>query len=233
MNSLDKALQAACPCLMVPRYEPLQLLDGDGHRFLVGGGGVFVEVRRPWIHAILKVMDSPIPLPYGTPPDLFSIRLHGRALIGGLKHFVRRAQEVSPIEHAAWLTFDPSQGAMGYTEPEVVSRSADHIQYHRPDATPRCLPVVDCHSHGTTPAFFSGTDETDDATDDAKLAFVVGDLDKPSPSMVMRFVGFGLSVDLSDWVMGIWQNHGCEENAAHDEDLINDTDTQNEPPYAA
>ena len=83
MNALDKALQAACPCLMVPRYEPLALLQDDSHRFLIGGTGLFVEVRRPWLHAILKVTDSPIPLPYGTPPDLFSINLHGRALLGG------------------------------------------------------------------------------------------------------------------------------------------------------
>ena len=40
-------------------------------------------------------------------------------------------------------------------------------------------------------AFFSGTDERDDRTDDAKLAFVVGNLDKPEVSVTMRFVGFG------------------------------------------
>ncbi len=231
MNSLDKALQAACPCLMVPRYEPLELLQEDGHRFLIGGSGLFVEVRRPWLHAILKVTDSPIPLPYGTPPDLFSINLHGRALLGGLQHFIRRAQEVSPIEHAAWLTYDPIQGAVGYTEPEVISRSADHIQYHRPDATPNCLPIVDCHSHGTAPAFFSGTDERDDSTDDAKFAFVAGNLDQAHPSMVMRFVGFGLSVDLSEWLGHIWCNAGVREESADNEEST-DHDTSY-PPHAA
>lgn len=205
MNMLDATLQAACPCVMCPRYEPLTLLAEDSHRFLICGDGLHVEVRRPWIHAILKVMDSPISLPYGQPPRRFSINLHRRALVAGLEHFIRRAREVAPMEHAAWLTFDPVQMAVGYVEPEVISRGAGHIRYHRPDATPRCLPVVDCHSHGNLPqgAFFSDEDDADDMTDDAKLAFVVGNLDKPEVSVVMRFVGFGLSLELTEWVRGL------------------------------
>lgn len=203
MNMLDVTLQAACPCVMCPRYEPLALLEEDSHRFLICGDGLHVEVKRPWLHAILKVMDSPIPLPYGQPPKVFSINLHRRALIGGLQHFIRRAREVSPLEHAAWLTFDPSQMAVGYVEPEVISRGGAHISYHRPDASAVCLPAVDCHSHGILHAFFSDEDERDDRTDDAKLAFVVGNLDKPEVTVAMRFVGFGLSLDISDWIRGL------------------------------
>lgn len=205
MNMLDATLQAACPCVMCPRYEPLTTLKEDTHRFLICGDGLHVEVRRPWIHAILKVMDSPIPLPYGQPPKVFALYVHSRALIGGLQHFIRRAREVSPLEHAAWLTFDPIQMAVGYVEPALISQGAGHIQYHRPDATACCLPVVDCHSHGNLPqgAFFSNEDDADDMIDDAKLAFVVGNLDKPEVSVVMRFVGFGLSLDLSDWLRAL------------------------------
>src|SRR5574337_1932179 len=82
MNVLDATLQAACPCVMCPRYEPLTFLEGDSHRFLVASDGLYVEVRRPWIHAILKVVDSPIPLPYGQPPRQFSINLHRSDLVG-------------------------------------------------------------------------------------------------------------------------------------------------------
>lgn len=213
MNALDQALQAACPTVMVPRYEELALLTDDSHRFLIAGDGLHVEINRPWIQAILKVTDSPIPLPYGRVPPRFNINLHRRALVGGLLHFIRRAREVSPLEHAAWLTFDPVEGAVGYIEPEIISRSENHIQYHRPDATSRCLPVVDMHSHGMLKAFFSGTDEVDDRTDDAKLAFVVGNLDQPHPSVVMRFVGFGLSLDLTEWVQGLTDNVGKESNS--------------------
>lgn len=203
MNTLDCVLQAACPCVMVPRYEPLSLLADDKHRFLAAGDGLYVEVRRPWIHAILKIIGSPISLPYGQPPSLFSINLHRRSLVSGLRHFIHRAREMSPIEHAAWLIYDSIQGAMGYIEPEVVSQGTAHIQYLRPDVTATSLPVVDCHSHGTLAADFSSVDEIDDKTDDAKLAFVVGNLDLAIPSVAMRFTGFGLAIDLSDWVSSI------------------------------
>jgi PRTRC genetic system protein A len=222
MNPLDNALQGACPCVMVPRYEPLTLLAEDSHRFLIAGSGLFVECRRPWIHATLKVVGSPIPLPYGEPPSLFEIKLHRPALVSGLQHFIRRAREASPLEHAAWMTYDSVQGAMGYVEPEVISRGAAHIQYHRPDVTATSLPVVDCHSHGVLPAYFSDVDERDDRTDDAKLAFVVGNLDLPTPSVAMRFVGFGLSIDLSEWIASIFHTEATQTNANAENE--NDTD---------
>lgn len=200
LNPLDATLQAACPALMYPRYGGFVVLDenADTHRFLICGDGIYVEIRRKWLHAILKVSDVSIPLPYGTPTMFLNIYLDRTALAMGLRHFIRRAQEASPIEHAAWLTFDPDTKAVGYVEPEVISRGGAHIQYHRPEVRANNLPVVDCHSHGRFAAGFSDTDEADDV-DDAKLAFVVGNLDTPVPSIAARFVGFGFSQDLSDW----------------------------------
>lgn len=203
MNQLDLVLQTVCPTVMVGRYEPLALLDSDGHRFLMAEDGVHVEVLRPWLHVISKVSEVAVKMPYGQVPALFKINLHRRALAAGLRRFIGRAAELAPDEHAAWLTFDPDQGAIGYVEPLVISRGREHIQYRRPDATPSCLPVVDCHSHGTSPAFFSGTDDKDDRTDDAKLAFVVGNLDQPTPSVAMRLSMMGLSIDLSEFVRSI------------------------------
>lgn len=220
MNSLDQMLQAACPTVMIPRYEELNLLDTDTHRFLVAHNGLFAEIKRPWLHAVFNVVDSPVPLPYGEAPRLFDIRIQRRALVRGLLHFIRRAKELSPLEHAAWLTYDPVEGAIHYCEPLVVSRSEGHIQYHRPEASPRHLPVVDMHSHGIFPAFFSKTDDEDDRTDDAKLAFVVGNLDSAEVSTRMRFVGLGISEDISKWVMALLHN----ENTSHNTDADFDHD---------
>ena len=52
----------------------------------------------------------------------------------------------------------------------------------------------------------------DDLTDDAKLAFVVGNLDRPEVSVVMRFVGFGLTLELSEWAASILHNDGLPSN---------------------
>lgn len=192
---------------MCPRFEPLALLETDSHRFLVCDDGLHVEVRRPWIHAILKVADAPSSLPYGPAPTRFSLQLRRQSLIGGLRHFIRQARDAAPMEHAAWLTLDSTldapQRRMNYVEPAILSRGTAHITYQRPVVTPSCLPVVDCHSHGILPAFFSDTDDADDLSDDAKLAFVVGNLDRPAISVAMRFVGFGVSLDISDWIHGL------------------------------
>ncbi len=219
LNKLDALLQGVCPCVMVPRYEELALLDHDGHRFLIGSDALHVEVRRPWLHAILTVVDSPVPLPYGNPPQVFSINIQRKALVGCLQHFIRRARDASPQEHAAWLTFEPNDGTLGYVEPDVISRGHGHIQYHRPEVTASCLPTVDCHSHGLLPAFFSSEDERDDRSDDAKLAFVVGSLADANPTIAMRFVGFGLAVDLSEWVRPLLYADGLSTDACKgDED---------------
>jgi PRTRC genetic system protein A len=188
---------------MCPRYEALDLLAEEGHRYVVGGDGLYIEVRRPWLHALVKFSNSPLKLPYGQPPKLFSIRLRRQELIDGLRVFIRRARRVSPLEHAAWLSFSPAGSRINYVEPEILASGRGHIQYHRPDATPFCLPIIDCHSHGEFPAFFSDTDGVDDRMDDAKLSFVVGNLDKSDVSVALRFVGFGLSLDFSDWARSL------------------------------
>lgn len=200
MHVLDATLQTACPCVMYPRYGEFQPLpEGcSTHRFLICSDGLYVECRRPWMHALLQVSEIGIPLPYGTPTPFLNINIERPALTKALHHFIRRAREVSPLEHAAWLTYDPSTGAVGYTEPAIISQSRDHISYHRPEATPYRLPVIDCHSHGLHPAGFSADDDKDDV-DDAKISFVVGNLDCPTPSLAIRFVGFGFSQDIPDW----------------------------------
>ena len=209
--SLDAVLQTACPCVMVPRYEPLALLREDSHRFLAAGDGLYVEVRRPWVHAILRVVASPIPLPYGLPPPLFNIGVSQADLRCLLHRFIEDARRACPQEVAAWVTFDPVGKRFGYEVPEVLSSGNEHIQYRRIDAGPNCLPMIDCHSHGVLPAFFSKTDNVDDLNDDAKLAVVVGNLDRQTPSVAMRFSGFGLTVDLSDWVTPLLYTDGVGE----------------------
>ena len=203
MNPLDACLQAACPVVMVPRYEELVLLAEDGHRFLAATDGLYMEVRRPWLHAILLVAASPMPLPYGEAPQVFKLHLHHATLAPALARFIEHARETSPKEAAAWVTFSPPDGALGYVLPEVIENSAGYIQYYRPAATASCLPMLDMHSHGAFPAFFSSTDETDDRNDDMKLAFVVGNLDQPEVTVAMRLVGLGVSQDLSEFAVRI------------------------------
>jgi PRTRC genetic system protein A len=203
LATLDAALQSACPAVMCPRYGALALLETNTHRFIVGSDGLYVEIRRAWAHAILPIAPSSIALPYGRPPEVFELRLYQEELAHGLRRFIEEARKKALQEHAAWLTFNPASQQLGYVLPEILSCSSTHIRYKRPRARADCLPIVDCHSHGKMGAYFSARDNKDDLPDDAKLSFVVGNLDQPFPSVVMRFVGLGAEVDLSIWVCSL------------------------------
>jgi PRTRC genetic system protein A len=188
---------------MCPRYGALALLETNTHRFIVGTDGLYIEIRRAWAHVILPIAPSSIPLPYGRPPEVFEINLYQGALVHSLRHFIEEAQKNVFQEHAAWLMFDPASQQIGYFEPDVLSCSGSHIHYERPRARVDSLPIVDCHSHGMLEAYFSPRDDSDDLPDDAKLSFVVGNLDRMKPSVAMRFVGLGTNVDLSKWVCSL------------------------------
>ena len=68
---------------------------------------------------------------------------------------------------------------MNYVELAIFSRGTAHITTSTAPSSPRrACRCVDCHNHGNSSRFFSDTDDADDLSDDAKLAFVVGNLDR-------------------------------------------------------
>ncbi|OJW51556.1 MAG: hypothetical protein BGO63_10515 [Candidatus Accumulibacter sp. 66-26] len=202
LNRLDEVLQQVCPTVMVPRYEPLQDLDHEAHRFLVAQDGLYMDVLRPWLQLRLQISQSPIPLPYG--------RVAGKAVFnfgdnfGDLfVQFTNAAREFLPAEHAAWFAFDAETQCLRYEPVEVTRRNMARITYERPVVSEHVRLAVDIHSHGCENAYFSPTDDLDDV-DDAKLAIVVGDLDKAQISVIARLVlPGGLVLDYSDFVRSL------------------------------
>lgn len=194
---LDAVLQATCPAIMVPRYGRFEPLSAHGHRFLTATDGLHVEIRRPWLHAILPVAESIIPLPYGSVEPCVRLRLHG--LVTLVEQFIAEAARISPHEHAAWFAIDSATGILHYESISVVSQSAEHIQYRRPPMNAGAELAVDIHSHGRAAAGFSDDDDAD-SIDDAKLEIVVGNLDRDVPTMTCRLSVLGLRIDYSEWL---------------------------------
>lgn len=210
MNTLDALLQSVAPMVMVPRYEALTPIQPDSHRFLAGSDGIYLEVDRPWLHGVFPYGASGLAFPYGKVDLVFNLNVHTESLKASLSTFIREARAVSPNECAAWLTYHPDQGELGFYKPQVFSAGQAHISYERPNATPISLPAFDCHSHGVLPAFFSKRDNCDDLKDDLKIAIVVGNLDREKISVVARLVGIGLDLDLSEWVASFVHNNVTE-----------------------
>ena len=204
MNQLDTVLQSQVPMVMVPRYEALTAIRPNSHRYLSCSDGIHLEVDRPWISGVFKVSDCV--LPYGQVAPRFALKIHSAHFAAMLGAFIEASRHAFPQEHAAWITFHPEQGDLRYFMPAILSVGRGHIQYERPEASADCLPLIDFHSHGALPAFFSNTDNNDDLVDDLKIAIVIGNLDRPEPTAVARLVGLGLNVNISEWVNAFVQN---------------------------
>lgn len=203
MNRLDATLQAVCPTVMVPAYEPLEPLGEPGHRFLTAKDAEYLELRRSWVYAVLRGAPTAFPKPYGHMEPRVDFHLPG--LMAHLAAFIAEAARVLPDEHAAWLSAPADGiGPLRYEPVEALSQSAVTVRYRRPALVGRDrVLAVDLHSHGCGEAGFSEIDDVD-ALDDAKLEIVVGHLHLPRPSFACRFSALGLGLDYSKWLASLW-----------------------------
>lgn len=195
MNQLDAYFQNLVPTVMVPTAEPLVELDAEGHRFLAAADGLWLEVKRPWLHLIWPVaQQSIVAMPYGALTKKCVVAA-GSVPKGMLQQFAAEACRTPQVECAAWLLWDEQRQQYQYQTVEVLRAGPRHISYNRPVLADHEHLVVDMHSHGQLQAFFSGEDNEDDAGE-VKFSFVVGQCDLAQPSQVMRLCALGLFIDV-------------------------------------
>ena len=188
MNKLDLLIQEHAPVVVVPKHENLPALQTTGYRYLVGQDGLKLEVRRPWLHAVvshtISVRPGPL-LPYGVcPTDKLEITC-GAFPAGMRERFIGAARDVLPVEAAAWIVWDERTRRFDYVSLRALSSSPEHIHFERPELPMDTWLVMDLHSHGAARAFFSRTDDEDDAGE-VKMAGVFGRLGRPEPEFMGR-----------------------------------------------
>lgn len=195
---LDMALFNAAPVAVVPTKLVFVPLSENGHRFLIGRDGMYLEVRRPWLYFVRQIApQTAVKMPFGHIMPCTELAF-GRlsAVIGQIQAFVALARKSAPLENAALLMWnDLSQSLqalpLAFTRPPAV----DSVQYeHRPLQDHESI-AIDLHSHGHLPAFFSETDDADDAGS-VKISGVIGDLDKEQPSAMFRLCVLGLYITI-------------------------------------
>ena len=175
MDARDLALQAVMPTVMVPSYSDFTELNEPGSRLLMAGNGVWLEACRAWMYMRAHVALLPIPVPYGrvTPELRFPFIKPPRALISP---FIEEARVRLPNECAAWITWNEITGAWKFKMLEERSSGNMHVKTSLPLLEDGEHMVIDVHSHGKLPAFFSDEDNRDDRGE-CKIAGVVGNLD--------------------------------------------------------
>lgn len=135
-------------------------------------------------------------LPYGTagPPkaDLLCGLIPQEYRTAMLNHF----RTALPNEAAAFVIWNEATREFSLVFPTIDEATPTRLVYRTPVLPPDCHLVCDVHSHGRGRAFFSVTDDADDA-DATKLALVFGKLDDPSgPEMVSRLCAGGMFLPL-------------------------------------
>jgi PRTRC genetic system protein A len=195
MDPRDIVLQTVVPTVMVPRHSPIDEMPSNGHRFLMAGDGLWVEVKRSWLHLRLQLFhQDEIAMPYGlvTPVFEFAFERPPRHLV---ETFAAHAQKEWQVEQAAWIVRNTETGEFRLVMLESIDASGSHIHFHRPVLEEGEEMVIDLHSHGTFPAFFSGQDNLDDAGE-VKISVVIGNCNQPQPSVAVRLCALGKYIPL-------------------------------------
>lgn len=193
--ALDMATYNAAPVAAVPVFSEFAPLVENGHRFLLAQGGLFIEVRRPWLHIIhqLAAQPSAVRIPYGVVASKFEFGF-GRlgTALPQMKEFAAHAQAQSPLESAASLIWNHVTKDWTLKYPKVIGEATSgSIQFEQVVLTEDESLVVDLHSHGAHPAFFSPTDDGDDAGT-VKISGVLGNLGQVAPTATFRLCVLGI-----------------------------------------
>lgn len=196
MHPLDRVLQNTTPTVMVPLHGRLAPMQEPGHRFLAAQNGLWLEVLRAWCHIIWPLSTQTIvAMPYGSLEKYMQLVFQKipQELIA---LFIEDARKTAPVETAAWITWDQNTNLMAYQRLEPLSADRNEIKFNRPALPEGVHLVVDLHSHGDAPAFFSPKDNKDDRGE-VKIAGVVGNCREQTVSMEWRFCINGLFVPLT------------------------------------
>ena len=109
-----------------------------------------------------------------------------------LEHF----RHSLPNEAAAFVLWSEVTREFTLDFPAIDEAKPSRLVYRTPILAPDCHMVCDVHSHGKGRAFFSATDDADDAGA-TKIAVVFGKIDDPGgPEMVSRLCAGGMFLPL-------------------------------------
>src|SRR6185369_6724291 len=195
----DAILQRQVPTVMVPVHGTLEPLQVNGHRFLAAADGVHIEVHRPWLHVVWPAARSRIPLPYGPAPDCgIAYPFDWKQLMQLVDAFTGMARARLPNECGTWIAWSETEQTLRFVESAEIKAGPGRLDYRRPQTRPGEHLVCDLHSHGRLSAFFSATDDADDAGD-VKFAAVVGNLAGTIDLAMGLCLPGGFFIDADEW----------------------------------
>lgn len=196
------AVLAAVPCYPVPPHGRSPAIDAlrdarAGHGLAIGRDGVMLILRRPWLKLDIH-LTAPIPayLPYGETGKSCAELRCGLIPANHLNAILDHFRNALPNEAAAFVMWSEDSGEFAVNFPAIDQATPSRLVYRTPAVAPGWHVVCDIHSHGHGNAFFSATDDADDAHA-TKIALVFGRLNSPQgPVMASRICAAGMFLPL-------------------------------------
>lgn len=197
------AVLGAMPCYPVPPFGRSPALDTlrasrAGHGLAIGNDGVMLILRRPWL-ALDVPVTAPIAgyVPYGSiGPPRADLRC-GLVPRRYCEHILEFLREALPNEAAAFVLWNEDSREFAVDLPAIEEATPTRLVYRMPTLRPAWHMVCDIHSHASGRAFFSATDDADDAHA-TKVSLVFGRLDHPDgPAMSARLCAGGMFLPLA------------------------------------
>jgi PRTRC genetic system protein A len=190
MTALDSAILGAFPLITVPPSGQYDQAVENGTRYLAAACGLWREITLPWVRVLHPVAPALLALPYGRLTMEVEVRC-GAVPAELVREFTSSARATAPSESAAAIVWNSASGEWKLAMRHARSASAAHIEFDEVTLEENDHLVVDVHSHGHYPAFFSSEDNKDDHGA-MKFSLVVGSFNTPQPTSEMRLCMAGL-----------------------------------------
>lgn len=170
----DRIIQNHFPTVMALKYGALPECGTGKTRLLMAQDGLYIETNQPWGRLVHRLYDAPRLLPYGEieERDDFS-ELLTQALSMLHNDIIPAAAGYAEQnkEWAGWIVWNEQNG-LEYM-PVTFESTYVRAEVRHPDLPKGKHLVIDVHSHGTMPPFFSATDDEDDKGG-VKISLVLG-----------------------------------------------------------
>lgn len=148
-----------------------KIVDG-GQRVIVAKNGVFVESDYEWLHAIKRVGNIGISVPYGILSEKIELRF-GKFPKSIFMDFYKMAKDAFPLEAFAYIYWDRNTNDIKLVEGVVLEATSEKVSYSPVEVPDGLVCIGDVHSHPNSHAYYSELDDEDDR-EGVKCSFVIG-----------------------------------------------------------
>lgn len=195
LDPRDEIILHRAPTIAEPKFSTRWPMPANSHRFVSAESGLWLEVHRPWLYLLVEIAPAEIALPYGALAATDEYSFGREEMLQVIHQFVDDAREALPNEAAAWAVWDERDQRLHYQLLTPDHASPGGITFPRPVLDEHQTLAIDLHSHGDMKAFWSATDDNDDAGE-VKLAVVIGEVNDNKPGIRIRLCAMGVFIDL-------------------------------------